>query len=168
MNLACRARPRWTAPCPGPILTNGNLGLRNVGRAFLAGQPHGVSVDQERRRWGRAAPCTACTSIWAQANCSTSTRKAKPMCRWCNLALRHLICEEAIEDWKLGKEDGLFLNEKPSPFPNLPTEPIPLPPEAFSFIESLPPVPGNAVTRHRDIMRREVWCRGTHGGPDKK
>lgn len=79
------------------------------------------------------------------------------------LRFRHLICEEAVEDWKLGKEDGLFLNEKPSPFPNLPTESIPLPPEAFSFIEFLPPVPGNAVTRHRDIMRREVWCRGTHG-----
>ena len=58
----------------------------------------------------------------------------------------------------MGKEDGLFLNEKPSSFPNLPTEPIPLPPKAFSLIESLSPVPGNAVIRHRDLMRREVWC----------
>lgn len=37
-----------------------------------------------------------------------------PMVNAC--ASGHLIREEAIEDWKLGKEDGLFPNEKPSPF----------------------------------------------------
>ena len=159
MNLACRAKAEVDSSLPGADPDERQRACEMWGVRFsldnLMGYPWIKSaVDAPARpvlRYGLRR--TALLRRGKRNLC------ADGQC----LRFRHLICEEAIEDWKLGKEDGLFLNEKPSPFPNLPTEPIPLPPEAFSFIESLPPVPGNAVTRHRDIMRREVWCRGTHG-----
>ena len=163
MNLACRAKAEVDSSLPGADPDERQRACEMWGVRFsldnLMGYPWIKSaVDGgELLLHGLYFDMGSGELLYFDAESETYV----PMVNAC--ASGYLIREEAIEDWKLGKEDGLFLNEKPSPFPNLPTEPIPLPPKAFSLIESLSPVPGNAVIRHRDFMRREVWCRGTHG-----
>ena len=71
---------------PGPILTNGN-GPAKCGACGSRWTTSWGIRGSRAPSMGASCSCTACTSIWAQANCSTSTRKAKPMCRWSMPAL---------------------------------------------------------------------------------